>query len=340
MRIECCQPVVCEFEITNICPLDCMHCVQHKGNKSNSLTTNKIKSVLCELRDIGTQEVCISGGEPLMHPNFREIVHHSIKLGLATSLYTSAVIVSQVLASQLYDIGIKKVFVTLLGDNPAVHDQISRKAGSFRKTVQGIKNLVVHNFYVIVHVPILKPNYKNISGTVDLCEDLGVDAFHLIRYFPHNIKQNKNAKKLLVNSNDLRYAVEIAISKAKEKSRKIEFIPGSAIPFALVDHSEINLELCNAATSRCYVTHSGYVVPCPGFREPELLRADNNINNRALRDIWKSSFVMHLARKHSIDNLYGKCHFCPNSRKCIGGCPAQSYIYFKDVLQPDPLCWY
>ena len=63
-------PVNVNFEVTSKCNYSCIHCVRDIPVK-NELSLEKIKSVLSELKELGTFEIAFTGGEPLLRLSSR-----------------------------------------------------------------------------------------------------------------------------------------------------------------------------------------------------------------------------------------------------------------------------
>ena len=63
-------PLKCYFEITQWCNLYCVHCYMNRTNKRKDMTYEEICSALDQLADIGTLDLHISGGEPLVRKDF------------------------------------------------------------------------------------------------------------------------------------------------------------------------------------------------------------------------------------------------------------------------------
>src|SRR3989344_8123837 len=71
------MPYLCVFHITNKCNLRCKHCYADAGDKlKNELSLEEIKKTIDDLHDLGTQYIILSGGEPLIHKNFFDILGH------------------------------------------------------------------------------------------------------------------------------------------------------------------------------------------------------------------------------------------------------------------------
>ena len=69
------EPHTCIFEITRRCNLRCIHCENQCGEVSRrELPTERIRGVARELVQLGCHQVDVTGGEPLLHPDWERIV--------------------------------------------------------------------------------------------------------------------------------------------------------------------------------------------------------------------------------------------------------------------------
>lgn len=63
------------IEITQQCPNNCIHCSSYSSwDKSQTLPFEIICSVISDAVALGAKTICISGGEPFLHPRLKEIV--------------------------------------------------------------------------------------------------------------------------------------------------------------------------------------------------------------------------------------------------------------------------
>lgn len=64
------------LEITNVCNLQCMHCFNllARHSKNEFLSLENIKYIIRKCKDEGLNKLYLSGGEPLMHPQIKELI--------------------------------------------------------------------------------------------------------------------------------------------------------------------------------------------------------------------------------------------------------------------------
>lgn len=107
------------IEILTACNFRCIHCY-NQDLKKRYLKVNLFKNIIDQLVDSGCQSVTITGGEPLLHPNFSEIYNYCFKKGLKVSLFTNGYYVDKYI--ELFKSFIpKKVEISLYGTNNATY---------------------------------------------------------------------------------------------------------------------------------------------------------------------------------------------------------------------------
>jgi MoaA/NifB/PqqE/SkfB family radical SAM enzyme len=82
------------FELTERCNLNCVHCYVNQPASSRvararELTTDQVKRILDQAADAGCLFLTLTGGEPLLRPDFIEIYLHARKRGILASIFTN-----------------------------------------------------------------------------------------------------------------------------------------------------------------------------------------------------------------------------------------------------------
>ena len=73
-------PISIQLLITNRCTSKCIMCNHHEIKSPNELSRNELERVLHYIKDIGTQNIIISGGEPLFKIFCIDIIEHAKKV--------------------------------------------------------------------------------------------------------------------------------------------------------------------------------------------------------------------------------------------------------------------
>lgn len=135
------------------CNCRCVMCDIWKDNKNvKQLTEDDVSALLSSLKQFGTQQVVMSGGEALLNPNFFALCSILRNAHIKVSLLTTGLTLKHH-AEQLVQ-WVNDVIVSLDGDQ-SLHDAIRNIPGAFDKLKKGVR-----------HIRLLNPNYRITARTV------------------------------------------------------------------------------------------------------------------------------------------------------------------------------
>ena len=77
--------------ITNQCNLSCEYCYR-LGSSVDYISTDCFINCLSKLKKLGCKKINISGGEPLLHPCWREYIRISCEMGFSVFLSTNGIL--------------------------------------------------------------------------------------------------------------------------------------------------------------------------------------------------------------------------------------------------------
>jgi len=83
-------------ELTKGCNLRCVYCYSdaERELEGQYLPTDKVLELITDARDLGRDRVVFSGGEPLVHPGFCDLIENSI---LPVAVLTNGVLIPDLL---------------------------------------------------------------------------------------------------------------------------------------------------------------------------------------------------------------------------------------------------
>ena len=132
------------LELTDACNLRCIHCGSRCGDHVGTfLDTGRLLQALDTVAEDFPREsvmLCITGGEPLLHPDFFEIVQHANRLGFPWGITTNGTLIDKPMAEALRDAKMDTVTVSLDGLETS-HEWLRSVPGSFQKALAGITSL-------------------------------------------------------------------------------------------------------------------------------------------------------------------------------------------------------
>nr|WP_320190249.1 radical SAM protein [uncultured Desulfobacter sp.] len=132
--------------ITRHCNLKCNHCWLTSGPKSSlkHVDATLLKETLALWVNAGVQTLCLSGGEPLTHPQWQDILTYCAQFPTIyhLRLQTNGTLLTPKIVNDLTDPVFANLHlqISLDGAQPATHDLVRGK-GNFAKTMNGLQLL-------------------------------------------------------------------------------------------------------------------------------------------------------------------------------------------------------
>lgn len=174
--------------LTSGCNLACRHCwlaptYQANGGTGGHLDYDLLALAIEEGLPLGLRHVKLTGGEPLLHPDFLRIVDILNEKNIGLSIETNGTLMTEPLAYYLKEKStLGFISVSLDGATKETHDPFRGVNGSFEKTVQGVRFLVDVGYRPQVIMSIHAGNVDEIEDLVHLAESLGAGSvkFNLI----------------------------------------------------------------------------------------------------------------------------------------------------------------
>lgn len=162
------------LDLTYRCNCDCRHCWLRIGPRAKAqqreLSLEEIKNLVLEARKMGCQTWSISGGEPMLRPDFPEIFEFIVSKSVSYSLNTNGTRITPEIARLLRRRGSK--MVALYGATAQVHDHITRTPGSFEATLQGMAYLKEAGAGFTVQLIPMRDNYRQFADMERLARGL------------------------------------------------------------------------------------------------------------------------------------------------------------------------
>lgn len=162
-----------ELIVTDKCNLSCKHCYLDKSC-GTELPFAVIKNIFGEFQSAGGMRLMISGGEPLIHSDFKKINELIYYYDFRAALLTNGTLLNKYIISEL---NFKEVQISIDGLKNT-HDLI-RGNGSYEKAMNSIKLLVDSGIDVSVATMILKSNTEELEELGRIVNDIGVKKWEV-----------------------------------------------------------------------------------------------------------------------------------------------------------------
>jgi MoaA/NifB/PqqE/SkfB family radical SAM enzyme len=173
-------PLYVAWQITNECNLACLHCIEESGPGkafADELGRDDVFRVIDQLMDHEVPYLSFSGGEPMLHPHFFEMVERVTARGSQLKIETNGHYLSPDNCRRLKDLDVKAVQVSLDGASAATFGRM-RVRGQFDVTLEGIRNLAAADVPVEINFSPASFNVHEAGRIVDLAFELGAASFY------------------------------------------------------------------------------------------------------------------------------------------------------------------
>ncbi len=161
------------LELTARCNNNCGHCYINlpagdKDAKEKELSFEQIKRIADEAVSLGALWFLISGGEPLLRPDFSDIYIYLKKKGLLVSVFTNASLVTEEHIKVFKKYPPRDIEVTVYGVTEKVHRKVTGK-NTFASTMAGIDMLIANHLPVTLKSTIIQSNVDEIDQISEFC---------------------------------------------------------------------------------------------------------------------------------------------------------------------------
>ena len=328
------------FYLTEGCNLACRHCwIAPKFDDCGIMPTIPVdifQKVIDEAMPLGLTEVKLTGGEPLMHPRFGELLEIVKRKNLGVTIETNGLLCTPEVAADIARLSRRFVSVSIDGSDMATHEWLRGVPGCFEKAKDAINNLVKAGVQPQIITTLVRRNAGQIDEIVRMAEHLGASSvkFNIVMPTGRGEKLNETAETLSIEE-----LIHIGEYVQKDLQAKTRLQVLFDIPYAFRSLSSIACGACG----RCNILNiigviaSGEYAVCGiGYHVKDLVFG--LAGKDCLEQIWKENEVLNSLRSGIPDKLEGICSKCLMNSACLGSCIAQNFYRTKNIWAPFWFC--
>jgi radical SAM protein with 4Fe4S-binding SPASM domain len=332
-------PRTCVWELTLACDAACVHCGSAAGApRPAELTTTEALALCDALADLGVPQVTLSGGEPLVRPDWAELATRLVARGVRVELISNGLALDAAAAERIAASGIRSVTLSVDGVGP-VHDALRGVRGAFDRVV----------------------------GAAAHVRRAGLPVGAATQLNTRNIDRLEELERALVQAGFLGWQLQLTMPHGRCAEHRALVVPPAAVAgivrFILAARARHLLPLyaadnigwmlpveplirsprrppdaffagCQAGLAVLGLTSDGTVRGClslpPAFDE-------GNVRERSLAEIWRDESRFAFNRRFRVEDLRGACASCAFARVCRGGCRSLAWAVTGAVSE-NPYC--
>jgi len=331
--------------ITNVCNLACRHCwitptfVNGKPSPDDCLDLDLLKLAVREGKKLGLNNAKLTGGEPVLHPCFVDIVDYLSAENIKLNMETNGTLIDGDMAKHLKNnTTMWHVSVSLDSVNPEKHDHFRGVNGAFASAVKGIEHLVSAGFKPQVIMCPHRGNIHEVEDLVKLAVSLGAGSVKFNPVTPAGRGEVMDKKGETLDFDETINLVHFIRGELQDRYSIPLYI---SIPPAMSTIKDILRE--RRAGGICRVLNilgilgNGEMALCGiGKNIPEL--CFGQLGRDDLRNVWVSHPTLVKLRNDLNGDFPGICGECIHARRCLTQCVAMNYVRTGKLINPDFLC--
>ncbi len=341
------NPINGTFELTVRCNLKCKMCLfRHDDSENaeimaNEKTAEEWIDMARQVAEAGTLNLLITGGEPMLRPDFCEIYEGIYKQGFMITLYTNATLITPKVMEVLSKYPPHKIGITMYGASKETYRDVCGNSNAFESMLNGVERLIKLPSKLDFRTTIIKDNYSDIDNMEKLIKYRFGSEYTLThsRIVMKPVRGgNSNVESCRLDPEDnIKLYLRRGIKKVKSMVGKDKFNINNIrveINENLRSNTKKSITLfgCDSGMESYTISWDGKLLGC------QILE---NFYTEPFKDNFENAWNNYPYKVVDMPQLNKKCVECDNSRLCscccasryaetgdLGGCP--EYIC-KDV---------
>lgn len=319
-------PIGGQFELTDRCNLSCVHCYINQpagcqAARSKELSTDQVFYILDEIAKAGCLFLLLTGGEPLLRPDFKEIYMYARGRGLVVTLFTNATLMTEEIADMLAYAQPQMVDITLYGATRETYESVTQVKGSFERCMRGIQMLKDRNVRLALKSILLTKNRHELDAMRKFAESLGVELRYDGVIWP---RLDGNLQTF-----EYRLSIDEMLALDRDTPERLAEWKKRADEFKDVTVRNEYVFSCGAGLRSFHINSRGEMSICTMVSKPTY-----NLFEMSFSAAWEKIGQM----RHWKRELHTECETCKVGALCVQ-CPGWSQMVHDDNETPvDFIC--
>lgn len=327
-------PICGTFELLPICNMDCKMCyIRMSPNEMHQqgtpLSVNDWLRIGKEAATSGCMFLLLTGGEPLLYPDFLKLYEGLRYLGIIIALNTNGTLIDKQIAETFKYNQPRRVNISLYGASDNTYKELCGNPKGFTQVMNGIHLLLDAGVQVKINFTPTPQNYHDLEKVIEITENLNIPISTPTYMFPPERKPGE------ISSHSINRLTPQQAAQEQLKVIRIghpylaDYI--NYIKETLEDIKETEEEevappgglLCTAGISSFWVNWKGEISPCGMLQKPA-----RSLKEHSFKEGWE-------AIKTETKQIFTskKCFNC-RFRKICKACGAASFAENHDFSLP------
>ena len=328
-------PLTATLELSPVCNFRCPFCYARVSPKELEARGERVlrfadwKRYIDEALEMGTFKLTFTGGECMLHPDFKEIYRYAYEKGAQIVLLSNGSSLTEEIFQLFLECPPEAVYITLYGHSAETYQTVCGNGKYFEIVLNNIKRLNEMGFRVVMQFTADKDNLSDLEAVSDIARELDVKlrygtaelAFRRVtgEMLDECAPDREETKEAFRNmfQKERGYSLEEFLEKGKHK---VYFTPGEVREKGI---------LCGAGRSSFCLNYRGEMQPCISLEAIAIPTKE-----APLSECWKKL----VAACDEVPCIV-ECTNCLHRTHCKH-CIAAHYGFTKEFGKPAPqLCF-
>ena len=300
------------FEVTDRCNLRCKHCGSSCTSVGQELSVEDVERTLQSIRGERPM-ICLTGGEPLLHPDFFKIAERVTALGFDWGMTTNGTLIDDETAERLRAAGLATVSVSVDGMEKA-HNDLRGYRGAWHCAIRGVKALQNAGLRPQVTTVVHSTNISDLDPLYAELKKMEIKSWRIINVEP--IGRACEEGDMLLTPEDFTYLISFIREKRYDPKCPMEVTFGCSHYLGVSEERMVrdHYFLCAAGILTASVRSNGDICACLDIEERDEL-VQGNIKRDDFMTVWLEGFE---AFRRDRTAGSAKCSACPERYLCGG----------------------
>ena len=313
-------PTTVNIELNRRCSLRCQHCYISSDELKNSsdeyfdtLSVNQIDKLLNDLIQMGVFLVVLTGGEPLLNKNIEYFIRSASEKQLVVEIFSNLQFLPDWFKqTDLSNTSIGRIQTSVYSYLPEIHDNVTGRVGSLKRTIDSLKWLRDKGYYIEVATPLMNLNFEHRIATETFFIEMGIP--HAFSWPIMNEYYAKPTGKSLLN-----ITKEQFWQICQEKP---DFV-------TKIDCTDSDSPICAAGNALFSISANGDIFPCSQY--PKKV---GNLFDTPICNIWLSPAMRKIAqcRLEDVASIHTLHNFCMGNNFSETGYPFQVPMFLQEIF--------
>lgn len=330
------RPITGTLELLPICNMNCDMCYirlsrTEMEKKGRMRTADEWISMGEEMERAGVLFLLLTGGEPLLFPDFRRLYLSLKERGMILTVNTNGTLIDEDWAAFFGENKPRRINITLYGADDRAYETLCHYPGGFEKTVQGIRLLKGRGVDVKINGSVTKSNRNDMEKIYAIGRELGAPV-HMDTYMLPGIHERK-----------LPFEAQSRLEPEEAAAAEMEMLRNEMNPEAFRMYvRQMLLQIkkegnvysegitCMAGNCSFAVNWQGEMRPCVTLEEPSV-----PVFETGFESAWQQ--ISEKVKAYRVNEKCRQCRLRPVCKTCVASARLETGEY--DGL-PEYLCRY